>query len=134
LATAPALVDAYRAARDADAMSAFGGIVALNRPVDAATANVIAETFIECVLAPSLEEDALACLRKQKALRILATGQWLAADYEALQFKRVGGGVVIQARARTAPGEVRQGRGVTKRQPAEAELSAMEFAWTACKP
>ncbi len=133
LATAGQLVDAYRAAREADAMSAFGGIVALNRPVDVATADVIAETFIECVIAPSFGEEALERLRKKKALRILATGQWLPADYEGLQFKRVGGGVVIQDRDRTGTGEVRAGRVVTKRQPTEEELAAMEFGWTACK-
>ncbi len=133
LATAGRLVDAYRAAREADAMSAFGGIVALNRSVDVATAEAIAETFIECVIAPNFQEDALERLRQKKALRILATGQWLAPDYEALQFKRVGGGVVVQDRDRTGPGEVRAGRVVTKRKPSEAELSAMEFAWAACK-
>lgn len=133
LATAERLVDAYREARQADALSAFGGVVALNREVDEETANVIAETFIDCVVAPAFREDALAVLRKKKALRILATGAWLPADYQAEQFKRIGGGIVIQDRDRTGSSEVRQGKVVTKRSPSADELAALEFAWVASK-
>ncbi len=133
LATAPDLATAYREARQADAMSAFGGIVALNRSVNLPTAEAIAETFIECVIAPSFEEPALERLRQKKALRILATGAWLPGDYSALQFKRIGGGIVIQDRDVTGAGEVRNGRVVTKRQPTAEELDALEFAWICCK-
>lgn len=133
LATGETLPGAYRAARDADALSAFGGIVALNRPVDLATAEAISETFIECVIAPAFREDALESLRQKKALRILATGADLTADYDALQFKRVGGGAVVQSRDATAQGEVRAGKVVTRRAPTAAELAALEFAWVACK-
>ncbi len=133
LATAKNLADAYRAAREADALSAFGGIVALNREVEEATAAIIAETFIECVIAPSFSEAALDQLKSKKNLRILATGAWLPSDYEALQFKRVGGGLVVQDRDRTGPSEVRSGQVVTKRAPTEAELEALEFAWLCCK-
>jgi phosphoribosylaminoimidazolecarboxamide formyltransferase / IMP cyclohydrolase len=133
LASAAQLAEAYRTARDADAMSAFGGIVALNRPVDLATAELVAETFIECVIAPSFAADALEVLRAKKALRILATGEWLAADHAALQFKRVGGGVVFQGRDNTGHLEVRAGSVVTTRQPTAEEWAALEFAWVACK-
>jgi phosphoribosylaminoimidazolecarboxamide formyltransferase/IMP cyclohydrolase len=133
LATASTLKDAYHAAREADAMSAFGGIVALNRPVDAATAEIIAETFIECVIAPSFDEAALARLTQKKALRILATGEWLGPDHGDLQLKRIGGGLVVQSRDATSAGEVLGGEVVTKLKPSDAQMRALEFAWTACK-
>src|SRR6185437_6114945 len=79
VAVATDLPTAYRVAREADPISAFGGIVALNRAVDLATAQVLAETFLECIVAPSFAEDALALLRGKKNLRLLATGAWLPA-------------------------------------------------------
>jgi phosphoribosylaminoimidazolecarboxamide formyltransferase / IMP cyclohydrolase len=133
VATAPALADAYRAAREADAMSAFGGIVALNREVDEATAALLAETFLECIIAPSFAPAALERLRQKSALRLLATGAWLERDHVARQLKRIGGGYVLQSRDATGAGEVRAGKVVTKRSPDDTELGALEFAWAACK-
>lgn len=132
-ATAPTLEQAYRLAREADAQSAFGGIVALNREVDEATAEAVAETFIECVIAPSFVPAALDRLRKKKNLRILATGAWLPPDYAALQFKRIGGGLVVQDRDATGPSEVRNAKIVTKRNPTDDEMRALDFAWRVCK-
>jgi phosphoribosylaminoimidazolecarboxamide formyltransferase/IMP cyclohydrolase len=74
-ATAKDLATAYHAAREADAMSAFGGIVAINREVDEAAAKLLAETFLECIIAPRFSEPALAVLRAKSALRLLATGE-----------------------------------------------------------
>jgi phosphoribosylaminoimidazolecarboxamide formyltransferase/IMP cyclohydrolase len=133
VAVAGTLADAYRAARDADALSAFGGIVALNREVDQPTANVLAETFVECIVAPSFAPAALDVLRAKKNLRLLATSGWLAADHAAPTFKRVGGGVVLQDRDATASGEVSRGKVVTKRAPTPEELVSLEFAWRVCK-
>lgn len=133
VAVAADLPTAYRTARDADPVSAFGGIVALNRPVDLATAQILAETFLECVVAPSFAEDALAVLRGKKNLRLLATGAWLAADHAELTWKRVSGGLVVQDRDATAAGEVENARVVTKRAPTEAERRALAFAWRVCK-
>jgi phosphoribosylaminoimidazolecarboxamide formyltransferase/IMP cyclohydrolase len=133
VAVAGTLVDAYRAARDADALSAFGGIVALNREVDPATARVLAETFVECIVAPSFAPAALDELRAKKNLRLLATGGWLTADHKALTHKRVGGGLVVQDRDATASGEVSRGKVVTKRAPTPEELASLEFAWRVCK-
>ncbi len=132
-AVATTLAQAYHAAREADATSAFGGIVALNRAVDLATAQLLSETFLECVIAPSFEPDALALLRQKKLLRLLATGAWLGPEHAAQHFKRVGGGVVLQSRDATGAGEVRAGRVVTRRAPTEAELDGLEFAWALCK-
>ncbi|MDX2053743.1 MAG: bifunctional phosphoribosylaminoimidazolecarboxamide formyltransferase/IMP cyclohydrolase [Polyangiaceae bacterium] len=133
VATAPTLRAAYHAAREADAMSAFGGIVALNRPVDEATAELLGETFLECVIAPDFLPGALAKLREKKALRLLKTGVWLAPDVPAMVAKRIGGGFVLQSRDATGPGEVRGGKIVTRRQPTAQELEAMEFAWLVTK-
>jgi phosphoribosylaminoimidazolecarboxamide formyltransferase / IMP cyclohydrolase len=132
-ATGPRLSAAYLAAREADAMSAFGGIVAVNREVDETTARTLAETFLECVIAPSYSEEALAILRKKSALRLLATGPWLEAQHAALVWKSVSGGFVVQDRDATAPSEVKAGRIVTRRAPSPEELQALEFAWCVCK-
>jgi len=127
------LVDAYRVARDADALSAFGGIVALNRAVDLETAKVLAETFLECVVAPSFDAAALELLRGKKNLRLLATGAWLGPDHQELTWKRVGGGLVVQDRDACALAEVRAARTVSKRPPTAEELVGLEFAWKVCK-
>jgi phosphoribosylaminoimidazolecarboxamide formyltransferase/IMP cyclohydrolase len=132
-ATAPTLARAYREAREADPVSAFGGIVALNRPVDLATAELLGETFLECIVAPNFEEPALAKLRAKKNLRLLATGAWLGPEHPGLYAKGIGGGYVIQQRDATARGEVLSGRAVTRRAPSEAERAALEFAWAVCK-
>ena len=133
VATASTLVEAYRKAREADALSAFGGIVALNREVDPETAEALAETFIECVIAPSFAAPALERLQKKKNLRILATGAWLAGDHAALHYKRISGGIVVQDRDATAHGEVSGGKVVTERAPSESEWKALSFAWKVCK-
>jgi len=133
VAQADTLAEAYERAREADSQSAFGGIVALNREVDLATAEKLAETFIECVVAPAFSEDALARLRRKKKLRLLATDGWQDASHKALHMKRIGGGLVVQARDASAGGEVRGGKVATKRAPTEDEWRAMEFAWRVAK-
>ncbi len=133
VATAKDLASAYLRAREADPISAFGGIVALNAEVDEATAKLLAERFLECVIAPSFSAPALEILRTKKNLRILATGAWLAADHEALQYKRVGGGLVAQTRDATGIGEAMHAQVATKRAPTPKELRELEFAWRVCK-
>ena len=133
VAVAETLVDAYRQAREADPLSAFGGIVALNREVDEATARVLAETFVECIVAPAFVPEALEILRAKKNLRLLATGAWLGAEHSALTYKRVGGGLVVQDRDATAAGEVTRGKVASKRAPTADELRSLEFAWRVSK-
>ncbi|HEX9296391.1 MAG TPA: bifunctional phosphoribosylaminoimidazolecarboxamide formyltransferase/IMP cyclohydrolase [Polyangiaceae bacterium] len=133
VAVAEDLATAYRAARDADPVSAFGCVVALNRPVEVDTARVIAETFVECVVAPTFSREALEVLHTKKNLRLLATGIWLGADQATLEYKRVSGGVVAQTRDTTGRGEVRRAKVATRRAPTEAELLALEFAWCVAK-
>jgi len=121
----------YERARAADSVSAFGGIAAFNRPLEEATAKLIAETFMEVVIAPGFSDGARAALAEKKNLRLL-----LAPNAEAvsggLEFKRVNGGLLVQERdvhilERDAC------RVVTKRQPSEAEWDDMLFAWTVAK-
>lgn len=131
LAIAETLAEAYRLAREGDPVSAFGGIVALNQRCDAATAAIIAETFIECVVAPGFDDEALARLTKKKALRLVAVGPDRPSS--GLTFKRIGGGFVVQDRDRTIQDEVRAGKVVTRRAPTEQELRALEMAWRVCK-
>ncbi len=133
VAIADKLAVAYRIAREADALSAFGGIVALNREVDDATAELLAETFLECVIAPSYAPSALSRLQQKKNLRLLAIGAWLPADHKAFHIKHVGGGLLVQDRDNTGGTEVVQAKCVTKRAPTEAEKQALDFAWRVCK-
>jgi len=85
------------------------------------------------VIAPSYDEAALTVLRTKKNLRILATAGWLAADHQALQFKRVGGGLVVQSRDASAGAEIPNAKVVTARAPTPEELQALGFAWRVCK-
>jgi phosphoribosylaminoimidazolecarboxamide formyltransferase/IMP cyclohydrolase len=133
VATAETLDAAYLAAREADPVSAFGGIVALNRPVDAKTAELLAATFLECVIAPSFDEAALAILRGKKNLRLLATGPASSGAPPSLQYKRVEGGLLAQTRDASGATEVRQGKVVTRRGPTEEELVGLDFAWKVAK-
>jgi phosphoribosylaminoimidazolecarboxamide formyltransferase/IMP cyclohydrolase len=133
VAQGPTLEASYRAAREADPVSAFGGIVALNDVVDEGTAKALAETFLEVVAAPGFSDAALAVLRARKNLRLLSLGHWLPADHRATAMKFVGGGLLVQDRDATARGEVARGRVVTKRAPTEDELRALGFAWAVCK-
>ena len=133
VATAANLTQAYQLARDADSQSAFGGIVALNREVDIDTASILTETFLECIVAPSYTPEALAKLQTKKALRLLATGNWLPSNYKQRQFRRISGGFVSQDRDNTGADEVLLGRIVTHRQPTPAQLANLQFAWLVCK-
>ena len=133
VATASTLEGAYRTARAADETSAFGGIVALNRTVDVATAKALVETFLECVVAPAFDPAALDVLHGKKNLRLLATGPMLPADDDEITYKRVGGGMVVQGRDKTGPREVESARVVTKRPPTPEELEALRFNWLVCK-
>lgn len=132
LAAHAVLAKAYELARAGDPVSAFGGIVALNRPCDLATAEIIAETFIECVVAPRFEPDALARLSKKKALRLVQTGPW-PSDRRGVTFKRIGGGFVAHDNDVTGVGEVAAAKVVSKRAPTDAERIGLDFAWLACK-
>jgi len=133
VAIAESLVEAYRTAREADALSAFGGIVALNREVDEATAQALAETFLECVIAPEFSAAALERLSQKKNLRLIATHGLLPADQQALQFKQISGGLLVQGRDASAASEIAQAQLVTQRAPNADELRALSLAWRVSK-
>ena len=135
VATATALCDAYCRARDADLVSAFGAIIALNRPLDGATAQAIAATFVEAVIAPGYSDDARRALADKKNLRLLEWppqgGGPTAAD-GGFEVRRVSGGMLVQDRdaARVDPTALTT---VTRRPPTAAEMQALRFAWTVVK-
>ncbi|MCS6856906.1 MAG: bifunctional phosphoribosylaminoimidazolecarboxamide formyltransferase/IMP cyclohydrolase, partial [Sandaracinaceae bacterium] len=133
VATASVVSEAYQRARDADPVSAFGGVVALNRVVDGLTAKLILETFIECVVAPGYEAEAIDLLRRRKNLRLLEVGARGVSGGVVLQLRSIDGGVLVQEVDRNAEGEVRKGRVVTKRFPTEEEWVGLEFAWKVAK-
>ncbi len=132
VATGATLLDAYRAAFDCDRVSAFGGIVALNRPLDGATAEAIAGIFTEVVIAPEADEAAIAHFAAKKNLRLLLTGGLPDAAAPGLAFRQVSGGFLVQDRdaGRLAAGALKV---VTRRAPSAAEMADLMFAWTVAK-
>ncbi|MBX7099710.1 MAG: bifunctional phosphoribosylaminoimidazolecarboxamide formyltransferase/IMP cyclohydrolase [Myxococcaceae bacterium] len=135
VATRPSLEAAYRTARAADEVSAFGGIVALNREVDEACARALAETFLEAVIAPGYSAAARAVLEAKKNLRLLEAGPALSSERAVprpqLDVRSVSGGVLVMDRDAREP-EL-EWKVVTKRAPTEAERAALAFAWKVCK-
>jgi phosphoribosylaminoimidazolecarboxamide formyltransferase/IMP cyclohydrolase len=126
------LGDAYRKALACDPVSAFGGILAFNRPLDGETAEEITKLLTEVIIAPDADADARAIIAKRKNLRLLLTGGLPDPRAPGLTYKTVAGGMLVQTRDN---GHI--GRGdlkiVTKRQPTETELADMLFAFTICK-
>jgi phosphoribosylaminoimidazolecarboxamide formyltransferase / IMP cyclohydrolase len=125
------LLTAYRQARETDPVSAFGGIVAVNRPVQADLAKEMAETFLECVIAPDYSPEALTLLAAKKGLRLLKgeIGTGTAAE---LELRSVSGGLLAQTRDATTSA-VAAGRAVGRRAPTEQESRDLDFAWRVAK-
>ncbi|WP_031497630.1 bifunctional phosphoribosylaminoimidazolecarboxamide formyltransferase/IMP cyclohydrolase [Bryobacter aggregatus] len=128
-ATATTLAESYRKAFAADPISAFGGVLAFNREVDAETAAEIAKTFIEAIAAPSYDAGALAVLAAKKNLRLLRVA---AGGLEEPVVKTITGGYLVQSADRKALVRA-EARVVTKVQPTEAQWNALEFAWRVVK-
>jgi phosphoribosylaminoimidazolecarboxamide formyltransferase/IMP cyclohydrolase len=135
-ATGTSAADAYVRAREADPLSAFGGIVALNRPLDVDAATALVSTKLDAVIAPSVADDARAILAKKAQMRVVT------ADFSRLRaeggrdLRSILGAVLVQDRDRVAEGAAPWPSGdlkvVTKRQPTAAEWTAMRFAWRIC--
>jgi phosphoribosylaminoimidazolecarboxamide formyltransferase/IMP cyclohydrolase len=132
VAVADSLAAAYDRALACDPVSAFGGIIALNRPLDAVTAEKIAKLFAEVVIAPEADPDALAVLSKKTALRVLLTGSMPDAAAPGMTLRSLAGGYLLQTRDNGRVGrddlEV-----VTKRAPSPAELEDLLFAFAVAK-
>ncbi|MCP4697373.1 MAG: bifunctional phosphoribosylaminoimidazolecarboxamide formyltransferase/IMP cyclohydrolase [Gammaproteobacteria bacterium] len=127
------ILSAYERAFSTDPTSAFGGIIAFNRPLDAATAKAIIERqFVEVIIAPEIAEDAKPILAGKANVRVLASGEWAEKSLPYLDFKRVNGGLLVQNRdlgVRTA----QDLKTVTKRAPTEQEIQDLLFAWKVVK-
>ena len=145
-ATGASLADAYVRAREADALAAYGGIVGLNRRIDVETARAIASTFIEAVIAPGIDEDAVAILAARKNLRVvLADLDTLLRRGARLDVRSILDGILVQEADRVGeaatpwePETVGSAEGsagfrvATKRQPTADEWKALRFAWRVC--
>ncbi|MGR3270973.1 bifunctional phosphoribosylaminoimidazolecarboxamide formyltransferase/IMP cyclohydrolase PurH [Thalassococcus profundi] len=126
------LEEAYRRAFDCDRTSAFGGIIALNQPLDGATAEAIAEIFTEVVIAPGADDEARAVFAAKKNLRLLVTDGLADTAQAGLTYRQVSGGMLVQDRdiGRLTRGDLKV---VTQKAPTEAQIDDMLFAWTVAK-
>ncbi|EOC0266989.1 bifunctional phosphoribosylaminoimidazolecarboxamide formyltransferase/IMP cyclohydrolase [Cronobacter dublinensis] len=132
VAVSDSALEAYNRAYQTDPTSAFGGIIAFNRELDAETAqSIISRQFVEVIIAPSASEEALKITAAKQNVRVLVCGEW-QARVPGLDFKRVNGGLLVQDRDL---GMVTEGdlRVVTKRQPTEQELRDALFCWKVAK-
>ena len=132
VATGGTLSEAYRKALACDPVSAFGGIVALNRELDEDAAAEIAGTFTEAIIAPSASEEAIEILGSRKNLRLLTTGGLPDAGAPGISVRSVAGGLLVQSRdnGRIAAADLKT---VTRRPPTDAELRDMIFAFRVAK-
>jgi phosphoribosylaminoimidazolecarboxamide formyltransferase/IMP cyclohydrolase len=126
------LAEAYARAFDCDRTSAFGGIIALNQPLDGPTARAITEILTEVVIAPGADAEAVEAFAKKPNLRLLTTEGLADPGAPGLAFKQVGGGFLVQDRDAGHIG-AEDLSVVTQRAPSEAELSDLLFAWRVAK-
>lgn len=129
------LSEAYQRAMAADPTSAYGGVLGLNRPVDAETARELAATFVEAVVAPGYHEAALAILEEKKSLRLLLITPWPGTtppDRVARELRPIAHGMLVQEHDQIdlCPNALRV---VTRREPTDAEMRALRFAWKVAK-
>jgi phosphoribosylaminoimidazolecarboxamide formyltransferase / IMP cyclohydrolase len=132
VAARDSLLDAWNEALACDSVSAFGGIVATNRPLDAATAEAITQIFTEVVVAPDADDEARAIFARKKNLRLLLTGELPDPARGGQTLAVIAGGLLVQDRDN---GRITrdQLKCVTKRQPTEQEIADCLFAWTVAK-
>jgi phosphoribosylaminoimidazolecarboxamide formyltransferase/IMP cyclohydrolase len=132
VALASSLKEAYENALACDPVSAFGGIVAFNRTLDGVTAELISKIFTEVIIAPDADADARKILAAKKGLRLLIAGSLPDPTLPGLTFKSVSGGLLVQSRdnGRVSRDQLKI---VTKRQPSDAEIADMLFAFTVGK-
>ena len=132
VAEGSSLLEAYERALACDPVSAFGGIVALNRKLDAQAAKKIVEIFTEVIIAPDADEEAIALVAAKKNLRLLLTGGLPDVRAAGLSLRTVAGGFLAQARDNAVVDDMEL-KVVTKRQPSEAELADLRFAFRVAK-
>jgi phosphoribosylaminoimidazolecarboxamide formyltransferase/IMP cyclohydrolase len=127
-ATGTNLVTAYKKALEGDPVSAFGGVIGVNLPVDKDAAQEISKLFIEVIAAPSFDEDALQCFAPKKNLRLVE----ISPKEQKCVLKHISGGMLVQD-VDHHPITAADLKVVTKRAPSDAEVRAMLFAWKVCK-
>jgi len=132
VAEGSSLLDAYHKALACDSTSAFGGIVALNRILDAEAARAITEIFTEVIIAPDATEAAIAIVAAKKNLRLLLAGSLPDPRAVGLTYKTVSGGMLVQSRDNAVVDDMAL-KVVTKRQPTDAELRDLKFAFRVAK-
>ena len=133
VAVGATILEAYENAYKTDPTSAFGGIIAFNRPLDAITAKTIVERqFVEVIIAPSVAEDAKPILATKQNVRVLSCGEWANIATPRFDFKRVNGGLLVQDYDLGAVGRADL-KIVTQRQPTEQEIADLLFAWKVVK-
>jgi phosphoribosylaminoimidazolecarboxamide formyltransferase / IMP cyclohydrolase len=133
VAVAATPLEAYERAYRTDPTSAFGGIIALNRELDAATAAaIVARQFVEVLAAPAVQAEAARLLAGRPNVRVLALGDLGAGTGEALELRSVSGGLLAQSRDLEDLHEAEL-RVPTRRKPTAAELADLRFAWTVCR-
>ncbi|MGN6185165.1 MAG: bifunctional phosphoribosylaminoimidazolecarboxamide formyltransferase/IMP cyclohydrolase [Thermoanaerobaculia bacterium] len=120
------LVDALRAAIEADPVSAFGGIIGANRTFDGETARAVADLFLEVIVAPGFDDEAKEIFAKKKNLRLVVT----KASQSTNEYRSAAGGMLVQSADRV--GDRSSWKVVTERQPTDAEMAGLEFAWIVC--
>jgi phosphoribosylaminoimidazolecarboxamide formyltransferase / IMP cyclohydrolase len=122
--------EAYQKAFDTDSVSAFGGIVALNRPIDAATATALTKTFLECIVAPGCEPEAEEIIKKKPKVRVLILPDLTQGPRQTV--KVIAGGLLVQD-SDNAVEDTSKWRAVTDKQPTAEELAELLFAWKVAK-
>ena len=131
VAVGGSLLDAYERAYSTDPESAFGGIIAFNGALDADTARAIIDRqFVEVIIAPQINDDALRLLAEKKNVRVLACGAWTQTPAARLDFKRVNGGLLVQDADLALLSESRV---VTEHAPSDTEMKDLLFAWRVAK-
>ena len=127
------ILAAYEGAYVTDPTSAFGGIIAFNRELDADTAEaIVSRQFVEVIIAPTVSDEAVAVVAAKKNVRLLACGDWQGQLTDGFDFKRVNGGLLVQERD-FAMVELEDLQVVTKVKPTEAQLKDLMFTWKVAK-
>jgi phosphoribosylaminoimidazolecarboxamide formyltransferase/IMP cyclohydrolase len=126
------LAEAYRRALTGDPVASFGGVVASNRSIDSATAQEIDKTHYDAVVAPEYQKEALELLGRKQSLRLVKVAPYASSSESCFDFRYIRGGFLAQSQDLLTEAELRP-RTVGKRQPSDAELSDLLFAWKAVK-